>query len=45
MLRRRIERIIINITEEEVEEEDVVKNEVEDDDIKDDVKGKDEDNA
>ena len=46
ILRRKIKRIIINIAEEEVEEEDVAENEVEDDDTKDNnVKGKDEDDA
>ena len=41
MLRRRMERMIINIAEEEVEEEDVAENEVEDDDVEDDdVKGR-----
>ena len=42
MLRRRIERMIINIAEEEVEEDDDAENEVEDND---DVKGEDEDDA
>ena len=44
MLGRRMERMIINIAEEEMEEEDVAENEVEDDDVKDDdVKGEDDD--